>query len=107
MSGYFVDYKEEGSEEWTTANEAATANRYLKVSTNPHRRPAGGLVRDLGGPQEAAARGRGDMPGFSPARGQPSWTSLSWLTGAGIGRCGLRGWCVSSAALVRAPRCAH
>ncbi|XP_054422183.1 myomesin-2 [Pteronotus mesoamericanus] len=31
VSGYFVDWKEEGSEEWTTANEAATASRYLKV----------------------------------------------------------------------------
>ncbi|KAM5312546.1 myomesin-2 [Glossophaga mutica] len=36
VSGYFVDYKEEGSEEWTTANEAATANRYLKVCDLHH-----------------------------------------------------------------------
>ncbi|KAM5278521.1 myomesin-2 isoform 2-T2 [Hipposideros larvatus] len=32
VSGYFVDYKEEGSEDWVTVNEAATADRYLKVS---------------------------------------------------------------------------
>nr|XP_060511606.1 myomesin-2 [Panthera onca] len=31
ISGYFVDYKEEDSGEWSTVNEAATANRYLKV----------------------------------------------------------------------------
>ncbi|XP_036919270.1 myomesin-2 [Sturnira hondurensis] len=36
VSGYFVDYKEEGSEEWATANEAATANRYLKVCDLHH-----------------------------------------------------------------------
>ncbi|XP_045677304.1 myomesin-2 [Phyllostomus hastatus] len=36
VSGYFVDYREEGSEEWTTANEAATANRYLKVCNLHH-----------------------------------------------------------------------
>ncbi|XP_053511354.1 myomesin-2 [Artibeus jamaicensis] len=36
VSGYFVDYKEEGSEAWTTANEAATANRYLKVCDLHH-----------------------------------------------------------------------
>lgn len=34
VSGYFVDYKEEGSEEWVTVNEATTANRYLKVTTS-------------------------------------------------------------------------
>lgn len=32
ISGYFVDYKEEDSGEWSTVNEAATANRYLKVT---------------------------------------------------------------------------
>ncbi|EPQ16691.1 Myomesin-2 [Myotis brandtii] len=31
VSGYFVDYKEEGSEEWTSVSEAPTAHRYLKV----------------------------------------------------------------------------
>ncbi|XP_066093913.1 myomesin-2 [Saccopteryx bilineata] len=31
VSGYFVDYKEDGSEEWTSASEVPTANRYLKV----------------------------------------------------------------------------
>uniref|UniRef100_G1M7N3 Myomesin 2 n=1 Tax=Ailuropoda melanoleuca TaxID=9646 RepID=G1M7N3_AILME len=31
ITGYFVDYKEEDSGEWSTVNEAATANRYLKV----------------------------------------------------------------------------
>nr|KAF6270294.1 myomesin 2 [Myotis myotis] len=31
VSGYFVDYKEEGSEEWTPVSEAPTAHRYLKV----------------------------------------------------------------------------
>lgn len=32
ITGYFVDYKEEDSGEWSTVNEAATANRYLKVT---------------------------------------------------------------------------
>ncbi|XP_037382641.1 myomesin-2 [Talpa occidentalis] len=32
VSGYFVDYKEEGSGEWLTATPAPTASRYLKVS---------------------------------------------------------------------------
>ncbi|XP_054576316.1 myomesin-2 [Eptesicus fuscus] len=31
VSGYFVDYREEGSEEWTPVSEAPTAHRYLKV----------------------------------------------------------------------------
>uniref|UniRef100_A0A8C0QAZ2 Myomesin 2 n=1 Tax=Canis lupus familiaris TaxID=9615 RepID=A0A8C0QAZ2_CANLF len=31
VSGYFVDYKEEDSGEWSTVNEAPTASRYLKV----------------------------------------------------------------------------
>ncbi|XP_045437610.1 myomesin-2-like, partial [Pipistrellus kuhlii] len=31
VTGYFVDYREEGSEEWTPVSEAPTANRYLKV----------------------------------------------------------------------------
>uniref|UniRef100_A0A8C6F3R0 Myomesin 2 n=1 Tax=Monodon monoceros TaxID=40151 RepID=A0A8C6F3R0_MONMO len=31
ISGYFVDLKEEDSEEWITVNEATTAHRYLKV----------------------------------------------------------------------------
>lgn len=31
VSGYLVDYQEGDSGEWVTANEAATANRYLKV----------------------------------------------------------------------------
>ncbi|XP_025873724.2 myomesin-2 isoform X1 [Vulpes vulpes] len=31
ISGYFVDYKEEDSGEWSTVNEAPTASRYLKV----------------------------------------------------------------------------
>ncbi|XP_003412010.1 myomesin-2 [Loxodonta africana] len=31
VSGYFVDYKEVGTEEWITVNEKTTANRYLKV----------------------------------------------------------------------------
>ncbi|KAM9201425.1 myomesin-2 [Dugong dugon] len=31
VSGYFVDQKELGAEEWITVNEKATANRYLKV----------------------------------------------------------------------------
>ncbi|XP_059941943.1 myomesin-2 [Mesoplodon densirostris] len=31
VSGYFVDHKEEDSEEWITVNEATTAHRYLKV----------------------------------------------------------------------------
>ena len=84
VSGYFVDYKEEGSEEWITANEVATANRYLKVSADPHRRPAGELGCQAGGPQEAAAGSYVDMPGFFPARGQPSWTTLSWLADAGL-----------------------
>lgn len=32
VSGYFVDFKEEDAGEWKTASEAATPNRYLKVS---------------------------------------------------------------------------
>ncbi|XP_001505790.3 myomesin-2 isoform X2 [Ornithorhynchus anatinus] len=32
VTGYFVDYKEEDAEEWITANETTTKNRYLKVS---------------------------------------------------------------------------
>lgn len=32
VSGYFVDFKEEDSGEWSTVNEAATPNRYLKVT---------------------------------------------------------------------------
>lgn len=36
ISGYFVDYKEEDSGEWSTVNEAATANRYLKVTPSLH-----------------------------------------------------------------------
>lgn len=35
VSGYFVDYKEEGSEDWVTVNEAATGDRYLKVTVPP------------------------------------------------------------------------
>lgn len=35
ITGYFVDYKEEDSGEWSTVNEAATANRYLKVTLFP------------------------------------------------------------------------
>lgn len=57
VSGYFVDCKEEGSEEWTTVNEATTASRYLKVrgpfavpclpeqGLDPCHRPAGELQR--------------------------------------------------------------
>lgn len=32
VSGYFVDFKEEDSGEWKTTSEAATPNRYLKVT---------------------------------------------------------------------------
>lgn len=35
ITGYFVDYKEEDAGEWGTVNEAATANRYLKVTLFP------------------------------------------------------------------------
>lgn len=35
VSGYLVDYKDGDSGEWVTANEAATANRYLKVMSPP------------------------------------------------------------------------
>ncbi|XP_053317271.1 myomesin-2 isoform X1 [Spea bombifrons] len=31
IAGYFVEYKEVDSEQWTRVNETATANRYLKV----------------------------------------------------------------------------
>lgn len=31
VTGYFVDYQEEGSKEWTPVSEAPTPNRYLKV----------------------------------------------------------------------------
>ncbi|XP_059240444.1 myomesin-2 [Mustela nigripes] len=31
ITGYFVDYKEEDAGEWSTVNQAATANRYLKA----------------------------------------------------------------------------
>lgn len=35
VSGYLVDYQEGDSGKWVTANEAATANRYLKVTPSP------------------------------------------------------------------------
>lgn len=35
VSGYFVDFKEEDAGEWKTASEAATPNRYLKVTATP------------------------------------------------------------------------
>lgn len=41
VSGYFVDYKEEGSEEWTTVSEAPTAHRYLKVGRPSRPLPLG------------------------------------------------------------------
>ncbi|OCT78418.1 hypothetical protein XELAEV_180295238mg, partial [Xenopus laevis] len=32
VSGYFVEYREVESEEWTRVNQSATANHYLKVT---------------------------------------------------------------------------
>ena len=107
VSGYFVDYKEEGSEEWITANEVATATRYLKVSADPHRRPAGELGCQAGGPHEAAAGSYVDMPGFFPARGQPSWTALSWLGRRRPVCAPSAGGACPRAFLVQAPHCGH
>lgn len=56
VSGYFVDYKEEGSEEWTTVSEAPTAHRYLKVG-----RPSSHCLWGQGaGPRGRPAPGGGD-----------------------------------------------
>ncbi|XP_024904786.1 myomesin-2 [Pteropus alecto] len=58
VSGYLVDYREGDSGEWVTANEAATANRYLKV-TSPTPRPIAPGSRCLA-PRSRPARGTGE-----------------------------------------------
>lgn len=84
VSGYLVDYQEGDSGEWVTANEVATANRYLKVTFPDPLVPweQSGRVAGEGGPLRVC--------GVTP-RGSHGGGGLLWLPHAGrgdLGTCG-------------------
>lgn len=88
VSGYLVDYQEGDSGEWVTANEAATANRYLKVTPPPHHHPcplgAGVLpsgadqLGDWGGGGLSSVRLQNDRTWFLQRGRLPSLAPACW-----------------------------
>lgn len=97
VSGYLVDYQEGDSGEWVTANQVATANRYLKVTFPAPLVPweQSGRVAGEGGPLRVC----GVTPRGSHGGGRPPLAPARWPWGPGDLRT-----CASSHGAGRQPR---